>query len=268
MTTGALIFAFNNERTDYVKMASWSAKRIRNFLDIPVAVVTDSTDPVLQQQFEHVITAKPQTGGARYFEDYRDSVSWHNAGRTDAYTLSPFEQTLVLDSDYVVNSDSLKAVLDAPHDFLAHHQAYNVVQPTQQFLPTFGRNQFPMWWATVMMFRKSATAQYIFESMQMIKNNWHHYRALYGIAEHNYRNDYALSIALGIVSGHTLKVASIPHALASVLPDTELLKIGRDPEVWECRYNDTENKAMRFGFVGMDFHAMGKRHLEAVIEAD
>ena len=34
MTTGALIFAFNNEQTDYVKMAQWSAERIRHFLQV------------------------------------------------------------------------------------------------------------------------------------------------------------------------------------------------------------------------------------------
>jgi hypothetical protein len=122
-----------------------------------------------------------------------------------------------------------------------------------------------MWWATVMMFRKSPTAQYIFDCMEMIKNNYQHYRELYGITERNYRNDYALSIALGIVSGHTLKVDSIPWPLMSVMPDTELARINLDPEVWELRYNDAHNKPKRAGFVGQDFHAMGKKYLEAVI---
>jgi hypothetical protein len=102
----------------------------------------------------------------------------------------------------------------------------------------------------------------------MIKTNWQHYRNLYGITEHNYRNDYALSIALGIVSGHTLKVDSIPFAMASVLSDTEMLRINLDPEVWELRYTGTDNKPKRFGFVGLDFHAMGKKYLEAVIASN
>ena len=42
MTTGALIFAFNNEEIDYVTMAAWSADNIHRHLDIPVCVVTDS----------------------------------------------------------------------------------------------------------------------------------------------------------------------------------------------------------------------------------
>ena len=268
MTTGALIFAFNNEKTNYVAMARWSAERIRKHLDIPVAIATDSTDPRLLEEFEHVINVAPQTGGSRYFEDYADSVSWHNAGRTDAYNLSPFDQTLVLDSDYVVCGDQLRQVLNAPQDFLAHRSAFNVTRPNEPFLDTFGRNQFPMWWATVMMFRKSPTAQYIFDSMDMIKNNYQHYRNLYNIAEHNYRNDYALSIALGLVSGHTLKVDSIPWPLVSVIPDTELEKItAGEAELWNIKYKDSAGKLRTFGLAGQDFHAMGKKYLEAAIEA-
>lgn len=269
MTTGALIFAFNNEKTDYVKMATWSAKRIRHFLDIPVAIVTDNTDSGLHQQFDYVINAGAQTGGSRYFEDYGDTVSWHNAGRTDAYSLSPFEQTLVLDSDYVVCGDQLRQVLTAPQDFLAHRAAFNVARPEEPFLDTFGRNRFPMWWATVMMFRKSPTAQYIFDCMEMIKNNWQHYRNLYGITEHNYRNDYALSIALGIVSGHTLKVDSIPWPLFSVMPDTELSRDSYgSAEAWIMKYAGRDGKPKSVSIAGQDFHAMGKKYLEAVIDAN
>jgi hypothetical protein len=267
MTTGALIFAFNNEKTNYVTMARWSAKRIRQHLDIPVAIVTDSTDPGLVEEFENVINVSPQTGGSRYFEDYADSVSWHNAGRTDAYSLSPFEQTLVLDSDYVVCGDQQRQVLNAPQDFLAHRDAFNVARSDEPFLDTFGRNQFPMWWATVMMFRKSPTAQYIFDSMAMIKHNYRHYRDLYGITEQNYRNDYALSIALGIVSGHTLKVDSIPWPLVSVTPDTELTRESfGDAEMWIMKYAGRDSKPKTISIAGQDFHAMGKKYLEAVIE--
>jgi len=269
MTTGALIFAFNNERTDYVKMAAWSAARIRHFLNIPVSIVTDSTDPGLAKQFDQVIHSGAQTGGSRYFEDLQDTVSWHNAGRTDAYSLSPYDTTLVLDSDYVVCGDQLKQVLEAPQDFLAHRTAFNVARPEDPFLNTFGRNQFPMWWATVMMFRKSPTAQYIFDSMQMIKDNYEHYRNLYGISERNYRNDYALSIALGLVSGHTLKVNSIPWAMPSVLPDTELFKVDAgETELWHMKYQGKDGKLKTIGLAGQDFHAMGKHELEKVINAE
>lgn len=265
MTTGALIFAFNNEETDYVAMAAWSAERIRKHLNIPTAVVTDVDpgDPRLSG-VDHIITANAASGGTRWFEDYQASVTWHNAGRTDAYNLTPWHQTLVLDADYVVCSNDLKRVLEAPQDFMAFRQAYDVTDPSRDFLSTFGRNKFPMWWATVMMFRRSNTAQYIFDCMCMIRSNWQHYRELYGITEKNYRNDYALSIALGIVSGHTLIVDDIPWALASVMPESELTRYQDSVEFWNIRYQ-SKGHAKVITLTGQDFHAMGKRHLEAAI---
>lgn len=267
MTTGALIFAFNNEKTDYVSMAAWNTKRIRRHLNIPTAVVTDVDpgDPRVSG-VDRVITTNAATGGARWFEDYQATVSWHNAGRTDAYSLTPWHQTLVLDADYVVCSNQLQQVLNAPQDFLAHRTAFNIARPEEPFLDTFGRNRFPMWWATVMMFRKSNTTQYIFDSMAMIRANYQHYRELYGITEKNYRNDYALSIALGIVSGHTLKVDSIPWPLMSVTPDTVLSRqTWQDSELWNMKYTGSDGKLKTVDIVGQDFHAMGKRHLEAAI---
>ena len=114
MTAGALIFAFNNEQTDYVAMAEWSARNIRRWLNIPTAIVTD-VNPRDQRLrgFDQVISATASAGGTRWFEDYQATVTWHNAGRTDAYTLSPWDQTLVLDADYVVASGQLKILLDS-----------------------------------------------------------------------------------------------------------------------------------------------------------
>jgi len=42
MTTGALIFAFDTEHTRYLDMAAYCAERVKDFLDIPVAVVTNN----------------------------------------------------------------------------------------------------------------------------------------------------------------------------------------------------------------------------------
>jgi polyphosphate kinase len=105
MTTGALIFAHNNEHTDYVSMARWSARNIERHLDIPVHIVTEKDN---------------SDGNARWFDDYQSHVEWHNQSRVTAYDISPWDRTLLLDADYVVASDQLKTILDAPQDFLCH----------------------------------------------------------------------------------------------------------------------------------------------------
>jgi len=266
MTTGALIFAFNNEQTDYVGMAAWSAQNIRRHLNIPVAVVTDATDdPRLAAHVDQVIPAVPESGGTRYFEDYATTVTWHNAGRTDAYALSPWDQTLVLDADYVVAGDQLSKVLAMPQDFVCHRWA-KTVDHNQSFYQGnnwFGRPGIPMYWATVMMFRRSNHAAYVFDCMQMIRYNWTHYRELYGIDRATYRNDFALSIALGIVAGHTSTTSTIPWSLISVLPDQEIEQIAQDH--YQVKYQDSQGRPRHYGLNGIDLHVMGKQSLEALI---
>ena len=263
MTTGALIFAFNNEHTDYVGMAAWSADRIRRHLGIPVAVITDCTDQSKLTKFDRVISADPVSGGTRYFDDYKETVTWYNASRTDAYSLTPWNQTLLLDADYVVCGDELKLLLAAPQDFMCHRLAWDITAMDYfEGLNQFGHHKFPMWWATVMMFRRSNMAQYIFDCMDMIRHNWKHYKDLYHITGSHYRNDYALSIALGIVSGHTLKIDNIPWSLASILPEHEIVQI--DTDHFEIKYQD-QGKMKKMDWHSMDFHAMGKKHLGDII---
>ena len=265
LTRGVLIFAFNNEHTDYVAMAAWNAKNIRKHLGLPVAVVTEAGYNGGDRAFDKVITASPASGGTRYFEDYQATVSWHNAGRVDAYSLSPWDETLVLDADYVVDSDNLNRVWASKSDFMCYKNAFDM--STGEFmrgLNSFGQYDMPMWWATVMMFRKSNTAQYIFDCMNMIRGNWQHYRDLYGITKSTYRNDFALSIALGIVSGHTGIVDEIPGTLLSIMPETVLTK---DELGYNINFADSEGKQKYISFSNVDFHAMGKKHLGAIIEA-
>jgi hypothetical protein len=263
LTQGVVIFAFNNEATDYIAMAAWSAKNIRRHLNLPVAVVTDAPEAAAQYKFEHIIVTAADTGGSRHFADYNANVTWHNAGRINAYELSPFDQTLVLDADYVVASDALLDILKIPQQFAAFSDAFEPSSMTN--LETFGEYRMPMWWATVMMFRRGTVSQYIFDSMQMIRANWQHYRDLYGIHQSNYRNDYALSIALGLVAGSEQSVHKIFRPMLNVMPDHGLTCTEQDH--YEITYTNTEGRLKTMSWQGLDFHAMCKRHLEAIVAA-
>lgn len=269
MTTGALIFAFDNEHIDYLAMAAWSAPRIKNYLDLPTAVVTDAPDRAQQLGcFDAVITAPAETGGSRWFDDYNQNVTWYNASRVNAYALTPWDKTLVLDADYVICSSSLNSVISADQDFQCFKHAYDVSRPDQFLLEKFGRTALPMHWATVMMFRKSVQAQWIFDSMTMIRANWTHYRDLYGIGEQNYRNDYALSIALALVNGGSSSVTGIPWAMPSVLPSSSLLvHQEQDSDFWTVISKGIDSQSRSMGFTGIDFHAMGKKNLGDIIAA-
>ena len=262
MTTGALIFAFNNEQIDYVAMANWSAKNIHRHLGIPVCVVTDK-EPVQPHVFDCVVIANPVNAGQRYFSDYNSNVTWHNTNRMDVYTLSPWYQTLVLDADYVVASDHLSTVLKSRQDFLCYRWAQDATGlQTFEDLNYFGNYCMPMWWATVMMFRRSTSAELLFDSMQMVRDNWAHYRNLYKNPISTYRNDHALSIALNTLNGHTLQVDSIMGKLISITPEHQLTQL--DTDVYKVDFLTSDKKA-RWITLTQDFHAMGKKQLGAIV---
>jgi hypothetical protein len=171
----------------------------------------------------------------------------------------------VLDADYVVASNQLATLLNIDKDFIAHQTAYDITShPEFDENNYFGRNRMPMSWATVMMFRRSRQAEMIFECMTMIKKNWHHYTSLYGVNRPTYRNDYALSIALNILSGHTQQYPAIPWSLASVSHEHTLTQIDQDK--YRVEYNTQEGKR-RYITLAQDFHAMGKGHLGAIIDS-
>jgi hypothetical protein len=246
MTTGAVIFARNNEHIDYVAMAKWSARNIERHLGIPTHIITDSAP----------------SDNARHFTDV-GTVTWHNLNRMDAYRLSPWDRTLVLDADYVVATDQLRSVIDCNEDFLAHRWAYDVTGCNNfAGLNWFGNVDMPMWWATVMVFNKSKSTELIFDAMAMIRDNWTHYRNIYKNSVATYRNDHALSIALGIVNGHTLNHASIPWRLASLTPEHGLTQL--DQDCYRVDFVNTECQA-RWIELRQDFHAMGKRQLGDIV---
>jgi hypothetical protein len=182
----------------------------------------------------------------------------------DAYSLTPFDHTLVLDADYVVASDQLKIILDCNQNFMCHRRAYDVTGlQTFDNLNVFGQYRFPMWWATVMMFRRSKQAELIFDSMAMIRDNWTHYRNLYSNNVATYRNDHALSIALNIENGHTLTTTDIPWGLASLTPEHQLTQLS--PDHYRVNFVTADKRPRWIELTGQDFHAMGKQQLGDIV---
>jgi len=263
MTAGVVIFAYDNELIDYVAMAAWSARNIHRHLNLPVCVITDVEHIPAQYEFDQVVVRSKQGQHLRYFSDFDGSATWYNQDRMSVYALSPWQQTLVLDADYVVASDQLLHLFEIKQDFLAHDHAHDVTG-----IEKFNQNNFmgtarlPMSWATVMLYRRSRTAELIFDAMTMIQRNWTHYTMLHGIDDATYRNDYALTMAQAIVNGHSVNGPAIPWSLVTV--STGFTVTQRTQDTYQINYNNVQGRP-RFMIINQDFHAMCKRNLGAIV---
>jgi len=270
MTRGILIFAFSNEKIDYLQQADWVATRANIYLDLPVTIVTDNKS-INGRKFSHnIILSDALSGGQRNFRhrDQGKTGTWYNANRFQSYNLSPYDETIVIDSDFVINSDQLLLLFEFGHDVMCHRDVYDITG-RDGFSPhdTFGKFKFPHYWATVLYFKKSNTAEQMFDLMTMIKDNYRHYSNLFKFISSPFRNDFVVSMALSILYGHNLSsIPTIPWPMPSAYDDVELEQLEETKfRISYLKYVNGNKKPYNSIISGSDFHFINKFALDKVI---
>jgi len=252
MKRGVVVIAHNTDTIDYYQMAAYTASRVNRFLDLPVTAITDTASISGSDYiFDQVITREPDRSNIK-----KQSV-WINKDRYLVYDLSPYDETLVLDTDYMINSTQLLAAFDTTNDFMCHRQCSWVLKETST--EYFRENGLQSLWATVMMFRKTTRAREIFGMIRMIQENFLHYSKIYGFLPFTYRNDYALTVALKTVNGHLEQQEDYLHwNLWNVDNDVTLYRDG-DTE-YTAVLTDQNNKQQYIKIRDKDFHVLNKEN--------
>tara|TARA_B100000780_G_C21067873_1_gene429518 strand:+ start:434 stop:1291 length:858 start_codon:yes stop_codon:yes gene_type:complete len=209
-TKGAFLIARNNSQVDYVKQAVFLAKRIRKYLGIPTTVLTDSVEYINHNfdagVFDRIIpcSATQQQNQRLYFDGsmHQRQATFNNRTRSQAYDLSPYDETLLLDTDYIISNSLLKNCFDSQDDFLIYKDSTDVAQVRdEQEFKYISDTSVPFYWATCVFFRKTPVNKIYFDLVQHIEKEWDHYRRVYQIASQLFRNDFAFSIAIHIMNG-------------------------------------------------------------------
>jgi hypothetical protein len=209
MSKGIVIFAQNNSSIDYIKLSIFAAKQAQHYLDAPVSLVTDSMpwlntnypDHPFDQVIEvHEIAYKQKKA---FFDGALSSKSleWKNFARYQAYALSPYDTTLVIDSDFIINSGVLKPAFNRDADLQIYSQSMDLAhnRSTDEFERINDRG-IPFYWATAFVFKKNPMMESFFDLISYIRTNWDYYKMLYNIDASLFRNDYAFSIAIHILN--------------------------------------------------------------------
>jgi hypothetical protein len=266
MSKGALLFAFNTDTVDYFSMAVYTAKRINHFLNLPVTVITDNIENTInsEYQFDNVIYTSSD------HSNFKDNKVWLNKGRYQAFDDSPYDETLLLDTDYIVNSDKLLSLFSFYDDLSCHNSTNFILNPNEP-QETIGKHGFNTLWATVILFRKTDRVKQIFECMKMIQDNYDHYVKLYGMYKPMYRNDYSLGIAQHIVNGHMDVVSDyIPWDLQHVGKNTLVKKNSDDffNTEYTLSYKIDEPDVQKNEYIivkDFDFHMLDKDNFMELI---
>lgn len=245
MNKGLLYFAHNNGRLAYTKIATCSAVMAKHFMgNVQTALVTDQQSlddqPEIQEQLEKafdkiIVTDNKPLENSRVYRDGTDIThvaNFNNLNRFDAYNLSPFDETIVVDSDYLIQNDSLNSCWGSNENLLINKSACSLDfnQMTGEEL-RLNQTGIRMYWATLIYFKKTDQTRILFDLVNYIRQNWWYYKLIYGFSKSLYRNDFAFSIAIHILSNfmESDSVKSLPTPTIVTATDRDsLVEVDKD----------------------------------------
>ncbi len=223
MSVGILLIAHDNEIVQYGKLASLNAVQARKlFPNIKIVLITDDETTIRTLDFDHIIKVERPTNTERHY--IRDRKETHpgmfrNGSRSGIYDLTPFDETLVVDLDYILfNPRTLLGMSESPFDVMINTEIRSILGPGRPVVKMIAPESIPQQWATMVYFRKSPVSKAYFRLVNEVRNNYDWYAQLYGFSKHLYRNDYAFSIA-----SHVMNAYSRHEILVGSLPDPKLL---------------------------------------------
>lgn len=276
---GALLFARNNGSVDYVKQAVFLAKRIRKYLDIPTSIVTDSPNYLREafdeSTFDQIIEIEytNETNRRRYYDGALTEkvLNFKNSTRAQSYNLSPYDETLVLDTDYIICNDILKNCFDSNNNLMLFKDSQDLanLRNTREF-KYISDKSVDFYWATVIFFRKTDVNKIFFDLVDHIYDNWSHYQKLYQISNPLFRNDFAFSIAVHVMNGFT------KGDFVTELPIKHLYTIDKDI-LWEINNDEMLFLVEKEKYLGeytpiktkkQNVHVMNKFSLERIIDKE
>jgi hypothetical protein len=272
MNRGVLIIAHNSRSVDYARTAIISAGLAKKHLQVPVSLVTDTSTVNWMKEseiysdatsvFEHIIEIdRPELTNYRILHDGEllDTVPFINSTRSSAYDLTPYDRTLLIDSDFLIMSPQLNAYWDTDDSVLVADSMSDIEGSRIGVLDKWiSETGVHLYWATTVMFTKNEESKTFFQLVEFIKENYNYYADLYRFNSTQYRNDISFSIALHILNGFEKNTITLPPIL-TVQGKDSLKLIGADGSL-KLLINNQENFYLT-SVANRDVHIMNKQSL-------
>lgn len=279
MSKGVFLIARNNGYIDYVKQAVFLAKRINRHLGVPVSVATDSVeylkDTFGTNDFDKIIQLDFTDGtNLRYFFDgalSKKTASFKNSNRASVYDLSPYDETLLMDTDYIISNDLLKSCFESKSDLMLYKKSDDIAKVREETeFKTISNTSVDFYWATVVFFRKTETNSTFFNLISHIENEWNHYRRVYQIRSALFRNDFAFSIAIHIMNGFRPGnfVQELPGSMMYTTDKDLLWKLTDDNMMFLVEKKNYLGEYTALKTQGQTIHVMNKPSLNRIIDQE
>jgi hypothetical protein len=255
----------------------------KKHLKVSVSLVTDkfTVDWMKDSQiynianriFEHIIIVeKPQTNNSRKLHDGTDSVlvPFINSNRSSAWELTPYDRTLLVDSDFLIFSNRLSEYWNVDSDLMIGESIKDIYNDNRvgyhdRYISDVG---IKLYWATTVMFTKNANTKIFFDLVKHIKDNYQYYADTYRFDSKQFRNDIAFSIAKHILNGFKQNnTEDLPPVLT--LLDKDIL-YSVDKKLTLLVSPKLDSNFCAASVTGIDIHVMNKqsiiRNKDALLE--
>lgn len=247
MSSGVLLVAFDSVTDQgtalrYTELAKVCANLVRKHLKLPVGIVSDI--PI--EGFDEQIIVKRPKSSERHVQMKRvhEYYNWHNDFRRQLFNLTPFKKTLLLDTDYFLQSNQYSKCFEIDAPFQIVNSVYDPTgrKSFDQFKLMPNRT-IPQSWATAMYWNQDAKDY--FDYANMIVENYEYYARVFGFSHRQYRNDMVFSI--------------VSHMLPTV---------GFAQKMWmtssDCYFVDANSQGIKFQYnnnvirINNDVHILSK----------
>lgn len=272
MNNGVVIFAQNNTGIDYTKLAIFAAQRVKKFLNLPVSVITDNVKLISSDIFDQIIEIPSEQCTQRRFYDgvlQSKNLDWKNVSRNKVYELTPYDKTLVIDSDFIISSNRLAQAFTRDVPFQIYKTSIDLCnwRETDSF-KRINQYSVPFYWATAFVFEKDPIVESFFDLVSYIKTNWIYFKTLYSIDSAVFRNDHAFSIAIHIMNGKTNGEFAIdlPGNMCYILEQDFLIDISDSNMSFLVQKQNFKGEYSAVKTSSIDVHVMNKHSLSRVID--
>ncbi len=276
MSNGVLMFAHNSRDIDYASLALIAGKLAKTHLKVPVSLVTDPStiswmeeSNILNQAqtlFDKIIEVeRPGTSNSRIIHDGDNGkyVPFINQDRPNVYDLTPYDRTLMIDTDFLIFTDRLNQFWNTDSDIMISGKFENIRDGEAGYLDSYVSETGPkLYWATTVMFTKNNNSKIFFNLVQHVRENYKYYSSIYRFPSSVYRNDISFSVAKHIFDNFSTDNYNDLPPVFSVIDRDELYDVKDDGNLIFLLNNELTPGVYRPAAVkGLDVHIMNKQSI-------
>lgn len=207
MSKGILVIAQNNYKINYVDQAVVLAQSLKlTNPNVPISIITNDIISKKDAQFFDKIIEIP-------WDDLAETSDWKIENRWKAYHATPYDETIVMDTDMLVLED-----INHWWNYLKNYDLYfttNVLTyrgktvSDDYYRKTFTKNNLPNVYTGIYYFKKSYIAQNFFEQLEIVFKNWEKFYEIF------LTEDTPKFVSMDVCAAISLKLLDYSHLVTN-----------------------------------------------------